>query len=157
MEKFECRSAILEDLETLLKFERGIIAAERPFDVTLKAGSIHYYDLEQLILGDNAEVAVIMHKDQIVGSGYGLIKTAKPYLDHETYAYLGFMYTLPSFRGKGVNRMILAHLKEWALAKEITEIRLTVYVDNVPAIKAYEKVGFKKHLVEMRMDRHELS
>ncbi|WP_394751141.1 GNAT family N-acetyltransferase [Spongiimicrobium salis] len=157
MEKFECRSAILEDLEILLEFEQGIITAERPFDSTLRKGDIHYYDLEQLILADNAEVAVIMYKDQIVGSGYGLIKAAKPYLDHETYMYCGFMYTVPQYRGKGVNRIILSHLKDWALTKGINEIRLTVYVDNIPAIKAYEKVGFQKHLVEMRLDRRELS
>ena len=157
MEKFESRSAILKDLEILLTFEQGIIAAERPFDSTLDEGFIHYYDLEQLILDDNAEVVVITYKDQIIGSGYGLIKAAKPYLDHNTYAYLGFMYTLPEFRGKGVNSIIVAHLKEWALSKDITEIRLTVYADNVSAIKAYEKVGFHKHLIEMRMDRKELS
>ena len=102
-------------------------------------------------------MVVITYKDQIIGSGYGLIKAAKPYLDHNTYAYLGFMYTLPEFRGKGVNSIIVAHLKEWALSKDITEIRLTVYADNVSAIKAYEKVGFHKHLIEMRMDRKELS
>ena len=39
------REATLKDLHTLLEFEQGIIAAERPFDGTLKEGEIHYYDL----------------------------------------------------------------------------------------------------------------
>ena len=42
-------------------------------------------------------------------------------------------------------------LKNWAYSKEIFEIRLTVYQDNLPAIKAYEKAGFKKHIIEMRL------
>ena len=31
------RHATLDDLETLLSFEQGIIAAERPFDETLRS------------------------------------------------------------------------------------------------------------------------
>ncbi|MGB5500466.1 MAG: GNAT family N-acetyltransferase, partial [Maribacter sp.] len=31
------------------------------------------------------------------------------------------------------------------------EIRLTVYDENHAAIRAYEKVGFKKHIIEMRL------
>jgi hypothetical protein len=35
---------------------------------------------------------------EIVGSGYARIETAKPHLNHENYAYLGFMYTDPRQR-----------------------------------------------------------
>ena len=39
----------LKDLDTLLRFEQGVINAERPSDSTLKDGLIHYYDIEELI------------------------------------------------------------------------------------------------------------
>jgi len=39
------RTATLEDLDTLLDFEQGVIAAERPLDPTIKKGDIHYYNL----------------------------------------------------------------------------------------------------------------
>jgi RimJ/RimL family protein N-acetyltransferase len=42
-------------------------------------------------------------------------------------------------------------LVQWSNTKGIHEIRLTVYNDNAPAIKAYGKVGFKKHILEMRV------
>jgi len=67
------------------------------------------------------------------------------------YAYLGFMYTVPEFRGLGVNQRIIEALKKWALTKGLIEIRLTVYGDNIPALRAYEKAGFVKHIVEMRI------
>lgn len=153
MEQFRVRKASLEDLEILLDFEQGVIAAERPFDPTIKKGQVCYYDLREMLLDDKVEVVVVEHESKIVGSGYAHIKAARPYLDHEVYAYLGFMYTSPEFRGKGVNGMIIEALKEWTVDRGIKEIRLTVYTDNLAAIKAYEKVGFQKHLTEMRMER----
>ncbi len=61
------------------------------------------------------------------------------------------MYVDPAYRGKSVNQQIIETLKQWALGRGITEMRLDVYYDNAPALKAYEKVGFKKHMIEMRM------
>jgi ribosomal protein S18 acetylase RimI-like enzyme len=34
----------------------------------------------------------------------------------------------------------------------VTEFRLQVYSDNLPAVIAYEKIGFSKLLIEMRME-----
>ncbi|MGB5822123.1 MAG: GNAT family N-acetyltransferase [Saonia sp.] len=157
MEEITIRPASLEDLEVLLEFEQGIITAERPFDPTLKEDPIHYYDLKQMILSDKAEVVVAVCNSVVVSSGYAIIKKAKSYLDHTEYAYLGFMYTHPEFRGKGINKMIVDALKKWSIDQGLNEIRLTVYPDNAPAIRAYEKIGFKKYILEMRMDRDELS
>lgn len=64
------------------------------------------------------------------------------------------MYTKPEYRGKGLNAKIIAYLKKWAFERGLDEIRLTVYQTNAPAIRAYEKMGFEKHLIEMRLPRH---
>ncbi|PIF01663.1 MAG: hypothetical protein CR994_00335 [Maribacter sp.] len=53
--------------------------------------------------------------------------------------------------GIGVNTMILEDLKEWSYAKGLEEIRSDVYCDNQSAIRAYEKAGFKRHMVGMRL------
>ncbi|WP_281238913.1 GNAT family N-acetyltransferase [Flavobacterium praedii] len=145
------RKAIPEDLSILLEFEQGIIAAERPFDPTLKEGEISYYDLKKMITAHDVEVVVAVLNDQIIGSGYARINNAKSYLNHELFAYLGFMYTHPDHRGKGVNKQIIEALSNWIRSQGIFEIRLDVYNDNPSAIKAYEKVGFKKHLINMRL------
>lgn len=144
------RKATIKDLPILKMMEQGIITAERPFDKTLAADPISYYDLEALIKNDKALVLVATHNQVIVSCGYGLEKTAKPYLHHKTYAYLGFMFTLPEYRGLGLNGKILYKLKEWAYERGLIEIRLTVYNDNTSALRAYEKVGFKPHILEMR-------
>jgi len=148
--EIKIREATHTDLDILGLMEQGVIEAERPFDATLRAGCIQYYDLEGLLQNPRALVLVATHKNAIVSCGYAMEKQAKPYLDHKTYAYLGFMFTKPEYRGKGLNGMILQNLKEWALENGLTEIRLTVYDENTAALRAYEKVGFKRHIIEMR-------
>lgn len=150
------RSAALEDLDTLLDFEQGIVAAERPFDPTLKAGEIHYYDLKALILSPEAEVVVALAGDEIVGSGYAQIREAKDYLQHSHFAYLGFMYVKPAFRGQGINQKVLDALTYWIKQQGIAEIRLEVYAENAGAKRAYEKAGFTPNLLEMRMNLEEM-
>ncbi len=157
MKDVRIRDAVEADLPALLQFEQALIEAERPFDPTIRDGRLHYYDLKEYITNKEAKVVVAMNNGQIVSSGFGIPKAARTYLNHEQYAYLGFMYTLPVFRGKGINGKIMEVLVAWAKSKGLSEVRLTVYQDNVPAIAAYEKVGFKKHIIEMRMasDTHE--
>ncbi len=150
--KGSVRKATLADLDVLLGFEQEIIKAERPFDPTIDNDPVHYYDLAKMIADENAQVVVAEVDGRIVASGYAIPKRARHYLDHEYYAYLGFMYTHPEHRGMGVNALIVEELKIWSEKKGLMEIRLTVYDDNIPAIKAYEKVGFKKHIIEMRLD-----
>ena len=146
------REALKNDVPVLLQYEQEVVKAERPMDPTIRNNDVQYYDLDALIENPRATLMVACDGDKIVATGYALEKQARPYLDHETYAYLGFMYTHPDFRGKGVNGMVVESLREWSLSKGLTEIRLTVYDENMPAIKAYEKMGFKKHIIEMRIN-----
>lgn len=149
---FNIREATTDDLPVLLHFEQELIKAERPFDVTIKEDPVSYYDIAEMIPDDNSCVVVVEHDGKIVASGYAQSRCARHYLDHELYSYLGFMFTLPEYRGKGLNSRIIDFLKDWSDDKGLKEMRLTVYDGNDPAIKAYEKVGFKKHIIEMRLE-----
>jgi RimJ/RimL family protein N-acetyltransferase len=151
MEEITIRKATTGDLATLLKFEQGVIAAERPFDITLRGDPNYYYDIEKMIEAPEVELLVAEFGGELIGSGYARIEDAKPYLLHAQHAYIGFMYVVPQHRGKGVNKIIIAALAAWAVAQQITELRLDVYSDNAAAIKAYERSGFTKHMINMRM------
>ena len=148
--EIKIRPAKEEDIEILLEFEKGIVDTERPFDITLKEGEIHYYDLLELIRSPESEVAVADINGQLVGSGYAQIRKADLFLKHTHFAYLGFMYVRPSFRGKGINQLLLEALITWAKAKGIYEIRLDVYDENIVAKNAYLKAGFKPIMLTMR-------
>ncbi len=157
MEEIVLRPANLEDLDILLGFEQGIIAAERPFEPTLKADRISYYDIKAMIQAIDVEVIVAVINDEIVGSGYVKIQRSKSFQKFDFYAYIGFMYVKPEHRGKGISQLVMNEMLRWAKSKNIAEVRLEVYNDNVPAIKAYEKVGYKKHMLKMRLDISEIN
>jgi GNAT superfamily N-acetyltransferase len=146
------REANLKDLDVLHKFKQALVDAERPFDPTLKTGPLYYYDIAGLIAADHVGIFVAETGAEIIGCGYARIENSKPYLKHKQHAHLGFMYVVPHYRGKGINSMIIEVLKQWALQREIKEMRLEVYANNTAALKAYEKAGFAAHMLTMRMN-----
>ena len=54
------------------------------------------------------------------------------------------MYTRPSFRRRGVGKTILARLEKEARRAGKWMLRLETGVHQVPAIRLYEEVGFRR-------------
>ncbi|MFT7442537.1 MAG: GNAT superfamily N-acetyltransferase [Maribacter sp.] len=149
------RLATKNDLATLDTFMDGLVEAERQMDVTIKDGKVIYYDLESFILSEDAVLYVAELNGELVASGYAKIKKDRIYLKHEAHSYLGFMYVPEKHRGNGYNKLIIDALLAWSKTRNINEIRLDVYETNPSAIRAYQKTGFKKHLIQMRLDLHD--
>lgn len=152
MNGIKIRKGTIDDQGQLLIFEQELIKFERAFDPTLKPDPVNYYDLNAMLTAPHIEVAIAEINDKIVGSGYARIDKSKSFLQHSNHAYLGFMYVLPGYRGKGINKLIMDHLENWAKAQNINEFRLEVYYGNISAIKAYEKIGFSRYSLEMRFN-----
>jgi GNAT superfamily N-acetyltransferase len=153
MNEIVLRPAELGDLDVLLEFEQAIIETERPFDPTIREGDdVHYYDLKALIESPSAEVVVALVGSVVVASGYAWINGSDSYLKYDRYSYLGFMYVVPSYRGKGVNKKIVDALEAWSASRGVTEIRLEVYLGNAGAIRAYEKSGYSRLQLLMRKE-----
>ena len=131
--EIKIRPAKEEEIEILLEFEKGIVETERPFDITLKDGEIHYYDLLELIRSPESEVVVAEISGQLVGSGYAQIRKADLFLKHRHFAYLGFIYVRSAFRGKGINQLLLEALITWAKSKGVSEIGLMYMIENIVA------------------------
>jgi GNAT superfamily N-acetyltransferase len=146
------RQATSSDLVALLRFEQGIVEAERHFDPTLKGGLIRYYDVERMIGADHVHLLVAESGGELIGCGFARIEAAKPYLKHPVHAYLGLMYVDPAHRGRSVNEKIVGALKRWCRSRQVRELRLEVYRGNRSALRAYNKAGFSEHMVEMRLE-----
>ncbi len=152
MNQIKIRKAELNDLDTLLEFEQSIVEYERPFEELMQIDQFNYYDLEALIINDASEVLVAEVNGQLIGSGYAKLRASRPYLKDKFHAFLGFMYVDPEYRGKGVNQLIVKKLIDWSKNQDMKSVCLTVFADNTAAIKAYNKVGFRKQMVEMRLN-----
>ena len=144
------RPATTADLPQLYAFEQGVIATERPMDPTIRDGDIHYYNLPAMMASPDVHLLVAERDGTLLGSAYARIDPARHYLRHSVHAYLGFMYVDPAHRGQGINTLLIESLRQWALSRNITELRLDVYTTNPRAIRAYEKAGFTPHLLQMR-------
>lgn len=146
------RPASLNDLEVLLEFEQGVIEAEKPLDPFLKSEKINYYNIKELIISKEIQLLVATFGKEIVGSGYLRIENSRHYHRNPLHGYIGFMFVKPNFRGKRISGLILESLKSWGKEKNLKELRLDAYSNNPSAIKSYERFGFIKSLVNMRMD-----
>jgi len=144
------RRATAADIATLRRFEQGIIAAERPYDPTIRKGQVQYYDLEAIIASDEACVAIAEIAGEAIGCGLARKKASAVYVDPPFHAYVGLIYVEPAHRGKGVSETIISMLTDWARENHLCEIRLEVYPANAAAIRAYEKAGFAPYMLEMR-------
>lgn len=152
MEKINLRRASLRDKYVLLEFEQKVLEAERPFNSTLKSTDTFYYDLDDLLTSNKSHLLVAESKGTVVGSGYAQIRESKQSLTHDYHSYFGFMYVTPEYRGHGINKMIIHELIQWSKSQGISDCYLDVYCENEAAIRAYEKVGFEKSMIEMKLD-----
>lgn len=151
----DLRPATSEDLPVLREFEQGVIKAERPLSLNLKPDPIHYYDLEHMLASDKFALLVGELDQQgigrqIVACGYARLDKSAAHFQSELNVYMGFMYVIPEQRGKGLSGQLMQALIEWGKEQGATEARLDVYASNEPAIRAYEKAGFKSMLLNMR-------
>ena len=152
MKNLILRKAGLKDRSTLLNLEQKVIEAERPFDSAIKPANTIYYDMDNLLQSQNSYLVVAELNDEIIGTGYAQIRTSKGSANHAKHSYLGFMYVSPNHRGLGINKKIIAKLMDWSKGQGVHDYYLDVYVDNIAAIRAYEKTGFVKSMVSMKMN-----
>ena len=64
------------------------------------------------------------------------------------------MYISPSFRGQGYIRLLIDAVKDEMIKDNGLELRLYVHKDNKVAIRAYEKIGFKKSAYDVMIIRN---
>ena len=151
MEEVNLRTALLSDMPVLLEFEQEVLAAERPYNSTIKSAEAFYYDLEALLTSDKSYLVVAEVAGMVIGSGYAQIRESKQSLAHDFHSYLGFMYVAPEYRGRGINKSIIESLIQWSKNQGVTACYLDVYSENKAAIQAYEKVGFVNSMIEMKL------
>lgn len=63
---------------------------------------------------------------------------------NKTFIYLNRLVINPKNQGKGYAKEVLKYIEKHAINIGYEIIRLTVYEDNIWAIKLYEKFGFKQ-------------
>jgi GNAT superfamily N-acetyltransferase len=149
--QIQIREATTADIAQLLVFEQGVVAAERPFNDRIKDGPVHYYDIAGLISSDESFLLVAEDGGRLIGTGHASLKDSKDEYEHDRHAYLGLMFIEPRYRGQGIIQQIIERLLIWARENGTTDFYLDVYAENEAAVRAYEKFGFRRSLLEMKI------
>ena len=109
------------------------------FDVW-RAASGHGDSLAEWDMLDRVEppgtYACAMSGDDVIAVGRAVADTG--------WAGVFGMATLPRARGRGAARDVLAALADWAGAHEAGGMYLQVEPDNLPALRLYERAGFRE-------------
>jgi ribosomal protein S18 acetylase RimI-like enzyme len=69
---------------------------------------------------------------------------AGSYLDHDdaTRAHLISMWTAPTHRQRGIGRLLVNEIIDWARLRDARTVQLMVVSSNEPAISFYQRLGF---------------
>jgi len=103
----------------------------------------HFFDIFQLVREyttyrpDSELVYFIIYKK---GEIVSMLRFY--YYIKKSYGYFNMVYTNPKFRGQGICQNMIKFIVE-SSKKYIKKYELEVVTINIPAIKCYEKVGFK--------------
>lgn len=97
--------------------------------------SRHGYSVDKLVAEG---VAFFVLRQDGEPAGCGGIKL------HDAYGELKRMYVRPRFRGRGLSRLMLAHLADYAAARGVPTLRLETGIHQAAAIALYESSGFTR-------------
>ena len=83
----------------------------------------------------------ILYLAMDAGAAVGI---AGSYLDHDdaTRAHLISMWTAPTHRQRGIGRLLVNEIIDWARLRDARTVQLMVVSSNEPAISFYQRMGF---------------
>jgi GNAT superfamily N-acetyltransferase len=61
------------------------------------------------------------------------------------------IYVDPVYRRQGIGRALMQHLEIWAKSRGYTQIGLQVFMDDLPAIELYQKLGYQTRSISMML------
>lgn len=96
---------------------------------------------EMYIQYENDEIAGMMSVTMGQGENYHQISWNGNFLDDEV-CVIHLLAVTPAFQKNGIGRKLMTSAFELAKKQGIKAVRLDVLVENIPAQKMYEKLGF---------------
>lgn len=72
-----------------------------------------------------------------------------PLIQHQQVGRVGSVCVEDTARGQGVGRVLMALAQAWAIEQGASDLRLTVWAFNAPALRLYEALGYEMRAFEM--------
>lgn len=108
---------------------------------------LKYWEDRLTAQADESTIFVAEHHDKLIGMT-GIERGSSPKTRHG--AWIWGVYVSPKWRGLHIAEEIIRCCFTWAKAKQIVLAKLGVAAVNEPAIRCYERCGFKAYGTEPR-------
>jgi ribosomal protein S18 acetylase RimI-like enzyme len=98
-----------------------------------------------LIADENVALLVAEAGGKLVGFVHAIIRDtpAIPIFIPRRYAIVDGIVVKSGFQNRGIGRILMDKMQEWAIANGATSIELNVYEFNQSAISFYERLGYQ--------------
>jgi diamine N-acetyltransferase len=113
----------------------------------------------ELIADENLALLVAEVGENLVGFVHAIVRNppAFPVFVPRRYAIVDGIVVKSGFQNRGIGRLLMDKMQEWAIAKGATSIELNVYEFNTSAISFYERLGYqtfsRKMSKELKKDK----
>jgi RimJ/RimL family protein N-acetyltransferase len=151
---YSIRPAAIIDIPQIRALEKELIEHERGIAECIKdEEDLFYYNISEIIHDADTSRLLVAEKDgEIIACGMGQIRLNKHYYKEKCFGYIGLMSVKKEYRGNGYGGEIIKALQEWFKTKKIAEVKLKVFANNLNAVNAYKKLGFKDFSIDMRLE-----
>lgn len=110
------------------------------------------YWVERLQPDPNLRVFFAEHEGTLIGMT-GIVRPGAPKVKHS--ATVWGVYVNAAWRGQHIAEALIESCLDWAHANEVVIVKLAVVSDNQPAIRCYERCGFKTYGTEPQAIFHD--
>jgi GNAT superfamily N-acetyltransferase len=88
--------------------------------------------------------------EELAGFVTAITRFAPDYLGGKKVGYISHLYINPSFQKSGIGRLLVHDVEIWLKSKNVQSLEIQVLTTNLGGIEFWEKVGYKKELIQMR-------
>jgi ribosomal protein S18 acetylase RimI-like enzyme len=152
------RKAVTNDYNLLCGLFDELDALHRnelPHIFQKPGGSVREQDYYSgLIADENVGLFVAETGGKLAGFVHAIVRDTPviPVFVPRRYAVVDSIVVRSGFQNRGIGRMLMGEMEEWAMTKGATSIELNVYEFNETAISFYEKLGYRTYSRRMSME-----
>ena len=110
--------------------------------------------IEKLVGGRFGILLGAISNEKLIGFSHGAIRYSADYLGGLMVGYITHLFVMPEFRSSRIGYKLLSDVEDWFDSKGVHSYELQVLCDNSLGIRFWEKMGYKRELLQMRKSRN---
>lgn len=138
MTEVHVRAARAADLDAMVRLLAALFSLEPDFvpDATRQRRGL------AMLLGDPRATILVAEQDGAV-VGMATVQLVVSTAEGDLAGLVEDVIVEERLRGGGIGRRLVEAIEEWARARNATRLQLLTEADNEPALKFYERVGWR--------------